>query len=78
MKDMGTMDKKTYSFSEMPTPAEATSPRELTMLVMMRKEMVVKKSCRAMGVPSRRMRPTARGTSLWRPRTEKGRGCRRM
>ena len=33
IKAMGTMARKTNSFSEMPTPAEATRPSVLTMLV---------------------------------------------
>ena len=40
MKLMGTSARKTKSFSAMPTLAEATTPRELRMDVMIKKDTV--------------------------------------
>ena len=53
--DMGTIERKTNSFSAMPMLADSSSPMLLTMAVMMRKEMLTKKSCRAIGAPTAAM-----------------------
>lgn len=50
------IDKNTKSFSDMPTPAEAINPNVLTILVIMRKDKLDKKSCSAMGEPTFKIR----------------------
>ena len=78
MNAMGMMERNTKSFSEMPIPAASATPRRLTMLVIIKKEMFTRKSCRAMGAPSaviRRTQPRARKLSRVR---EKGSGRRRI
>ena len=47
INDIGTMDRKAYSFSAMPTLAEAVTPRAFITLVIMRKDMLTRKSCAA-------------------------------
>lgn len=42
---------KTHTFSATPTPAEAATPKELTMAWMSRKEVPTSSSWRATGVP---------------------------
>jgi hypothetical protein len=42
----------------MPAPAEATRPRLFTMAMTTRKEIFVKRSCRAMGHPNFKNAPT--------------------
>ena len=78
MKDMGTRARKMNSFSAMPTPAEAMTPRALTILVMMRKDRLVRKSWRAMGEPTFKISPAARPPLRQGAGMEKGRGLRRM
>lgn len=48
---MGTMERNTYIFSDIPTLAEAVRPREFIMLVIIRNDMPTRKSWRAMGAP---------------------------
>ena len=60
MKAMGTSMMIMQTFSATPTPAEALSPSLLTMERFTRKEKPTMKSCRAMGVPKRTMRPSMR------------------
>ena len=43
---------KTMSFSTTPTEAEAIKPISLIIAVMMRKEILTRPSCRAMGRPT--------------------------
>ena len=49
------------TFSATPTPADAVTPMEFTMARMIRKEMLTRRSCNAIGAPSptifRRVRP---------------------
>ena len=56
MNAEGTSMMKAHTRSAHPTPAEAMSPRELTMAMMTRKEIPTRKSCSAMGKPSRVIR----------------------
>ena len=77
MNDIGTIDKNTNSFSDMPMPAEAMSPSELTMLVIIRNDTVFKKSCSAIGEPIFSM-PAAERALPARSDTSNGSGCLRM
>ena len=59
MKLIGTNARKTKSFSAMPTLAEATTPRELRIDVMIKKDTVTWKSCAAIGRPKEMILRTA-------------------
>ena len=61
-KAEGTSMMKPHSFSATPTPAEAMTPRPLTMAAMARKETLTSTSWRATGAPRRRMRPVHWGS----------------
>ena len=51
INEIGIIERKTNSFSDIPILAEATSPKEFKIAVNIRKDIRVKKSCNAIGVP---------------------------
>ena len=57
LKADGTSMIKPHSFSATPTPAEGITPREFTIAVMARKDMLTSKSWKAMGRPRRNTLP---------------------
>ncbi len=57
IKARGISMMKAQTFSATPTPAEAISPRAFTMARITRNDSPTSKSCRAIGVPKRTMRP---------------------
>ena len=50
-----------HSFSATPTPAEAMTPKLLTIAAIARKEMLTSTSWSATGAPKRRIRPVCLG-----------------
>ena len=57
LKAEGTSIMNPHSFSATPTPAEGITPREFTIAVMARKEILTRRSWKAMGSPRRNTLP---------------------
>ena len=53
----GTSIIKAHNFSATPMPADATTPRELTMAMITRNDTLTSKSCKAIGSPNTTIRP---------------------
>lgn len=56
LKAEGTSIMNPHSFSATPTPAEGITPREFTIAVMARKEILTRRSWKAMGSPKAEIR----------------------